>query len=290
MSGAKPNRVSRRVVLQVLGASSLGSLSMPACLDSTEDDETGGFFTGSERRALGALSNVVVPSEPGSPGGGDLGAAAYIERLLTAFDVDPPALFADGPFSGRNPLSDRKGGTDGVFPPNDFLRFQRIDRVTEKAWRIKLYGSKNVDGGSLNEGIVPAVVGLRELFKNGLQKAMAEAPAPIETLSPADLRDVFGGLDTDLQNALVDLVSQGVWGAPEYGGNTELAGWKLVSFEGDTQPLGYSILDEQTGIFHERNESPMSTKDPRPDPAPLDSDVRKVMGEVVAFVNGKVFP
>ena len=281
------------MVLKVLGAGSVATLSVPACGgDDHVDAKGGGFFTEPERRALNALANHVIPSEPGAPGGGDLGAAAYVERLLTAFDVDPPALFADGPFSGRAPFSDGKGGAGarGVFPPNDFLRFQAIDRVTEKAWRIRLYGSKATPGGTLNEGLVPLVIGLRDLFKDGLRKVVAEAKAPTETLNAAQLRDVFLGLDTELQKALVDLVSQGAWGAPEYGGNPDLAGWKMVRYEGDVQPFGYSILDEATGIYHERIDQPLSTADPGPDPAPMDAETHKLLEKVVAFTDGKVFP
>lgn len=289
----KPSKVSRRAVLKVLVATAPGtmaSMALPGC--SSDDDRAQAardFFTDAERRALGALANIVVPSEPGAPGAAELGATAYIERLLTAFDVDPPALFADGPFSGRQPLPDGKGG-GGAQPPNDFLRFRPLDRVTAKAWRIRLYGSKAVEGGTLNEGVVAPVVGLRNLFKDGLRAAVAEAKAPIETLSPEQLRDVFAGLDSELRKAFVDLVPQAVWGAPEYGGNPGGAGWKLVHFEGDSQPLGYSLFDEGAGVYRERPDFPMSTKDPAPDPAPLDDGTRAVMAQVVAFTDGKVFP
>jgi hypothetical protein len=281
-------KVTRRAVLKVLGASSV--VSLPGCGDGhvPTPPQAHGFFSDEERRALGALANVVIPSEPGAPGGGELGAAAYIERLLTAFDVDPPAIFADGPYSGRQPLPDGKGGA-GASPPNDFVRFRPLDRVTEKAWRIKLYGSKGVDGGALNEGVVPLVIGLRDLVKEGLAVAMSGA-TPLESLPFDQVKDIFAGLDADLQTALVDLVVQAAFGAPEYGGNPGLAGWKLVHFEGDVQPLGYSLFDEAAGVYRERPEAPVSTKNPGPDPAPLDDDTRGVMAQVVAFTDGKVFP
>lgn len=257
---------------------------LPGCSDTDTEVPGTGFFTNAERRAVNALANVVIPREDGSPGGGDLGAAAYIERLLTAFDVDPPALFADGPFSGRT------AAADGTRPPNDFARFRRIDRVTERAWRIKLYGSKSVEGGSLNAGIVQEVTGLRNLFKDGIGAAVREAKEPIETLSPEALRDVFGGLDSELQQAFIDLVPQAAFGAPEYGGNPQGAGWKLVRFEGDTQPLGFSIFDEKTGIYRDRPDVPMAGPGPARDPAPIDPETRKLLTAVVSFTNGKVFP
>ena len=287
-------KVSRRAVLKVLGAGSVASLpGLPACDGydgpTPKPAKPGVFFTDAERRALGALANQIVPSEPDSPGAAELGAAAFIERLLTAFDVDPPAIFADGPYSGRQPLPDGKGGA-GATPPDDFLRFRPLDRVTEKAWRIRLYGSKAVDGGSLNEGVVAVVTGLRPLYKDGLGAAVAEAKAPIETLAPDEVRDIFAGLDPELQASMIDLVPQAVFGAPEYGGNTNGAGWTLVHFEGDSQPLGYSLFDETAGVYRERPDHPMSTKEPGPDPAPLDDATKAVMAQVVAFTNGKVFP
>jgi hypothetical protein len=31
-----------------------------------------------------------------------------------------------------------------------------------------------------------------------------------------------------------------MYGAPAYGGNRELTGWRTIGFEGDVAPLGYS--------------------------------------------------
>ena len=33
---------------------------------------------------------------------------------------------------------------------------------------------------------------------------------------------------------------QGMYGAPEYGGNQGLVGWKNIDFAGDVQPRGYT--------------------------------------------------
>src|SRR3954469_22269706 len=126
------HRLSRRRFLEVVGVAA--ALPLPACSSSDADDAPATFFTSEERRDLGALANYVIPPEGSSPGGADLGAVPYIERLLTAFDVDPPAIFADGPFSGRKPTPDGYGAA------NDFARFTTLDRVQEKAWRIRLYG------------------------------------------------------------------------------------------------------------------------------------------------------
>ena len=31
-----------------------------------------------------------------------------------------------------------------------------------------------------------------------------------------------------------------MYGAPEYGGNRDLVGWRYIDFEGDVQPRGYT--------------------------------------------------
>src|SRR4051794_34890529 len=118
--------LSRRAMLKVFAVAA--ALPLPGCSSSSEGEQVAaGFFSESERRALGAIANVVIPPEQGSPGGEALGAVSYIERLCTAFDVSPPAIFADGPYSGRAPFA------DGSFPPNDFARFALLDRVQMKA-------------------------------------------------------------------------------------------------------------------------------------------------------------
>jgi gluconate 2-dehydrogenase gamma chain len=33
---------------------------------------------------------------------------------------------------------------------------------------------------------------------------------------------------------------EGAYGAPEYGGNRDLAGWQAIGFPGDVQPRGYA--------------------------------------------------
>jgi hypothetical protein len=35
-------------------------------------------------------------------------------------------------------------------------------------------------------------------------------------------------------------VCEGLYGAPEYGGNTGLAAWRYLNYEGDVQPRGYT--------------------------------------------------
>ena len=70
----------------------------------------GRFFTAHEFATLEALCDRILPAD-GDPGARELGAATYIEALLTAFDRPVPLIFAGGPFSNRNPFPDNVTGT-----------------------------------------------------------------------------------------------------------------------------------------------------------------------------------
>ena len=37
-----------------------------------------------------------------------------------------------------------------------------------------------------------------------------------------------------------DHACEGMYGAPEYGGNRDLVGWRYIDFDGDVQPRGYT--------------------------------------------------
>ena len=55
---------------------------------------------------------------------------------------------------------------------------------------------------------------------------------------------------------------EGMFCVPEYGGNRSRLGWNLIGFDGDSQPLGYTIYDETTGGYYERQDKPNSGPNP----------------------------
>ncbi len=240
---------------------------------------------------------MILPPDD-TPGGAALGAVEYVERLLTAFDADPPALYAGGPYSGRQPFSDGNGAPSANLPANDFATFLPLDRVALAAWRLQIYGSTGVSGGGPNDAVTEdqvagagPIVGLRDQVRAILGRAMSSAaPKSIESLDPVAAAALFANLDPDDRNQLALLVTEAAFAAPEYGGNPGLQGWKMVHFEGDSQPLGYSIFDESAGVYRERADAPMSTANPGTDPEPLDDDVRALLTTVTNAAGGKVFP
>ncbi len=260
--------LTRRELIRWLAAAA-ALANVPGCGDNATADTT---FTPSQRALLAKFADVIIPPDDG-PGGAALGAVAYIEGLVNAFyGVGPARIYAGGPFSDRNPAP------DGTTPPNDFVNFIELDRVTDTAWRLFIFGSAGVPGGAPNEAQLGPVIGLRDRLQQGLDAAIA--------MKVADPAKLFDALDDDFRQLLIDLVTEAAFAAPEYGGNPGLAGWQLVHFEGDSQPEGSSRFDGTSYV--ERPEAPLSTANPGDDPDPLTSDVRQVLAAAVAFLGGHV--
>lgn len=289
------SRLTRRqfVRLSIIGGAAV--LWAPGCqnsgmMDAMESVPSGPrFFTDAERRALGALADVVLPPDD-TPGGGALGAADYIDQLLCAMDTDPPRIYAAGPFSNRNPqpLPDGRPGN----PPlaNDFQRFLPLTREQQLYWKLRLYGSDGVDGGGPNDAVLGKVEGWRTLCADGLRAAQQLAEKPLDQLDLDALADVWSGLSLAFKDFLTHRVLEAAFGAPEYGGNRNLAGWKLVHFEGDTLPLGFATYDETTGQYRERADAPVSGKNPGIDPDPLDKETHNMLRLVVGALGGRTSP
>ena len=264
-----------------------------ACDNSTPPVQNG-FFTDAERDALGALANAVLPPDD-TPGGKDLGAVAYIEKLCMAFDgsdaTHAPAIYGGGPFSGRMPFADDQGNPSTNFPPNSFANFLFLDRVKDAGWRLAILGPTALPGGQPNVGVplsggqsIPAIIGLRDRMKAGLKDAMQASIdlgfGELATLSQDDLIAFLNKLEASFHNLIIDLVQQACFCPPEYGGNINQGGWKLAHFEGDPQPLGYSVWSTAQNKYVERADAPMSMPG-GPDPEPLSADVVAFIDDVI---------
>jgi hypothetical protein len=176
------------------------------------------WLTEDEYRSLTAVCERLIPADH-TPGATDAGVADYIDGLLGAFSFDPPRIWAGGPTSGRF------GGAPG------FATFHRLTALDELAWRTRIEGSLGRPEREFN-GVV---VGLQEQYRTGL----------------AMLGSDFAGCDGEEQDrrlragsAFTELVyghaCEGMYGAPEYGGNRAGVGWSNIGFAGDVQPRGWT--------------------------------------------------
>jgi len=240
---------------------------------------------------LNALADAVLPPDD-APGGAALGVTAYIAMLLTAFDHDPPRIYAGGPYSGRQAMPSASGGPSSTFPSDDFASFLPLDRYQTRAWMLRIMGSAGVSGGGPNDAVTGPVTGLRDVVATAIAAAQAVMPpsVPASALSQDDKTNMLGALDNATRSTLIELVLEGAFSAPEYGGNTGEAGWQMVYFEGDAQPVGYSWFDPSKGAYTEDPSHPVSTANPTPDPMPLDAATEQTVQTAILFLQGKVFP
>jgi len=267
-----------------------------------------GFFSEHERATLEALCDRILPPDS-DPGAGSLGAARYIETLLTAFDAPRLRLFARGPFSGRNPFPNLlRGVPSRHLPPNFFRVSVHPSRVQELYWRAEILGSAEA---GLPEHLEAQQggprVGLRDVYRAALAKvdeiAQAALGRSFAELGPAEQDEVFGAIDRpgvfppdpsrdgrSFVELLIRHTLEGCFAPPEYGGNANADGWRMIGIEGDTQPLGYSLFSTATRSYHERPDHPMST--PNPDelaadgsvaPRPLSADGRAIQRTITMF-------
>jgi gluconate 2-dehydrogenase gamma chain len=151
-----------------------------------------------------ALDRLIPPDDEGAPGARAAGAADYIDGLLGAFLVDPPRIWAGGPFSGRH------GGEAG------FEHFLPLGRMEEWAWRTRI-----------DE--------LQTRYREGLERLGADFAE-----AGPDAQDARLDADPAFKRLLYVHACEGTYGDPVYGGNRDLVGWRSIPFDGDSQPRGWT--------------------------------------------------
>ncbi|MTD45092.1 hypothetical protein GKE82_12515 [Conexibacter sp. W3-3-2] len=228
--------VTRRVLLRDGTAATVAVLLAGSATATTGDaiavglraDGRAAFLTAAELRTLRALCAVLIPTDD-LPGAADAGCPEAIDALLSAFAVSPPRIWAGGGFSDR-----------GGAPRNDFVRFLELDRYERRAWRIRIEGTR---GLPRLEWAGP-VRGWQAVYRDGLAAldraargdfAALPVPAADALLRTSRDPDVQELLDVAFPHAIEFL-----YGAPEYGGNRDLAGWRAIGYDGDTLPRGYT--------------------------------------------------
>lgn len=183
------------------------------------------YFDPESYAVVEAACERLVPPVAGHPGATALGVADYVDGLLGAFTVDPPRIWAGGPFSGRY------GGEAS------FGRFLRLSRLEELAWRTRIEGSQGIAEREFNG----PVRGWQQEYRDGVAALGADFPE-----LPAEEQDARLDGAPAFKQLLYGHACEGAYGAPEYGGNRDLAGWRSIGFPGDVQPRGYTD-EEVTG-------------------------------------------
>ena len=77
--------------------------------------------------------------------------------------------------------------------------------------------------------------GWQEIYRDGIAALGADF-CEVEAVEQERRLDA----QRELRSALYVHACEGAYGAPEYGGNRDLAGWRAIGWEGDVQPRGYT--------------------------------------------------
>jgi gluconate 2-dehydrogenase gamma chain len=210
---AKDPKIGRREFLTVAGAAALApaapaaaqqvsatpSAAMAAAT-SPPVDEPLLTLTATEHAFFVAAADTIIPPDQLSPSGSDCGVANFIDRQLAGAYGTGARLYRQGPFPKGKPeqgyqlsLNPREFFRAGVASANEFTR--------------KAYGK---DFDRLNEE--QRIVAL---------KAMEEGKAEFKGFGSA----MFF-------NALLQITMEGFFADPIYGGNRDMASWKMVGYPG----------------------------------------------------------
>jgi hypothetical protein len=203
-----------------IAVASAAVLGTEGCTSSASSARTFRFFTSHQAAVVEAATARIAPgpaddpAEAGHPGAREADVTGYIDSMLGALgalDSAAPLVYAGGPWSNRH--------TSG---PNLMARFTGLDPVARIAWRRRLQAWQQ----QYRQGIA----NLDKLAGGDFTKASAAVQDKILAGSGAS---AFTPL-------LFEHTIEGLYAAPEYGGNRNLAGWKDISFPGDIQPRGYT--------------------------------------------------
>jgi gluconate 2-dehydrogenase gamma chain len=151
------------------------------------------------------------PAEAGHPGAREANVTGYIDRMLGALDEPVPLVFAGGPWSNRH--------TSG---PDMMAAFLALDPVAKIAWRNRISGWQQ----QYRQGVAT----LDKLAGGDFTKVSAATRDKILAKAPVSA----------FLSLLFEHTIEGLYANPEYGGNQGLAGWKDISYPGDSQPAGYT--------------------------------------------------
>jgi Gluconate 2-dehydrogenase subunit 3 len=176
------------------------------------------WLSDEEYRILATACECLIPTDE-TVGAVDAGVPDYIDGMLGAFTFDPPRIWAGGPWSGRF------GGAPG------FGSFHRLTALDELAWRMRIEGSLGIPEREFNG----PVVGWQERYRHGLA-ALGVDFCDVD----AEEREARLQAAEEFTPLLYEHCCEGMYGAPEYGGNRHTAAWKAIDFLGDVQPRGFT--------------------------------------------------
>jgi hypothetical protein len=214
-----------------VAVASAAVLGAEGCTSSASSGRTLRFFTADQAAVVEAATARIAPgpaddpAEAGHPGAREADVTGYIDSMLGALgslDRAAPLVFAGGPWSNRH--------TSG---PDLMAHFVALDPVAQIAWRRRLTGWQQ----QYRQGIAT----LDKMAGGDFTKASGAKQDKILVVSAV----------SSFMSLLFEHTIEGLYAAPEYGGNRGLTGWKEIGFPGDIQPRGYTADEVSRSDGHD---------------------------------------
>jgi gluconate 2-dehydrogenase gamma chain len=167
---------------------------------ATPDDEPLLTLTTTEHAFIVAAVDTLIPADELSLSGSACGVAVFIDRQLAGAYGMGARLYRQGPF----PMAKPELGYQLSLNPREFFR---AGIEATNAWSRKTYG-KDFDR-------------LSEKDREAALKAMEEGKAE------------FAGFGSRMFfDALLQITMEGFFSDPIYGGNRDMASWKMIGYPG----------------------------------------------------------
>jgi gluconate 2-dehydrogenase gamma chain len=175
--------------------------SSPAPSHPAEADYTPTYFTPPEWAFINAACARLIPNDDLGPGALEVGVPQYIDQQMATSWADGGIWYMQGPFfEGPAEL----GYQSQLTPKQQYrLGIKAINDVCQDKFKKDFAALAPADQDSV----------LQQIEKGTLKSA--ELP----------LRTFFSGF-------LLKNVQEGFFGDPMYGGNKDMAGWKLIAYPG----------------------------------------------------------
>jgi hypothetical protein len=186
------------------------------------------FFTVHEAATVDALTSRILPGTPDDPGAHEAGVVIYIDNLLAVRDGLQEPVYRAGPFAVTS------GETDLPATP----------QASPIATQVVLVASDQIERYGYQSLLTPAdvyrigIAALDRYTNTALGSDFVDLTPDQQDQVVGDLaKDKISPFDPNLTAVsffknLRNHTAEGMFSDPVYGGNRNLAGWKLVGFPG----------------------------------------------------------
>jgi len=216
--------VARRQVLKGAGLAGLAVLLPPellaACTTPAAIGKTNNsrflVFDPHEARVIEEATARLIPgplddpAEAGHPGAREANVIRYIDTMLGALSVEPPKVFAGGPYSNRAGCK-----------VDDMASFLGLTPAQASAWTERL-------------------ATLHRRYRRGIRTLDTMAGGDFTAVTTTRMDEILAQDPGGFMTLLFGHAIEGMYSVPEYGGNASLVSWHEISWPGDRQPRGFS--------------------------------------------------